>query len=49
MPEMSMRNRITEMCKIEYPIIQGGMHYVGYAEVNGGVGASEWSVARGYE
>lgn len=26
-----MRTRITEMLDIEYPIIQGGMHYVGFA------------------
>lgn len=26
-----MKTRITEMLNIEYPIMQGGMHYVGYA------------------
>jgi len=28
-----MKTRITEMFAIEHPIIQGGMHYVGYAEL----------------
>jgi nitronate monooxygenase len=28
-----MKTRITEMLGIEHPIIQGGMHYVGYAEL----------------
>ena len=28
-----MKTRITEMFGIEYPIIQGGMHYVGFAEL----------------
>ena len=28
-----MKTRITEMFNIEHPIIQGGMHYVGYAEM----------------
>ena len=28
-----MKTRITEMYKIEHPIIQGGMHYVGFAEM----------------
>lgn len=28
-----MRTAITEMFGIKYPIIQGGMHYVGYAEL----------------
>ena len=28
-----MRTRITELLWIEYPIIQGGMHYVGFAEL----------------
>ena len=28
-----MRTRITEMLGIEHPIIQGGMHYVGFAEL----------------
>jgi len=28
-----MKTRITEMFKIEHPIIQGGMHYVGFAEL----------------
>jgi hypothetical protein len=25
----AIKNRITDMCGIEYPIVQGGMHYVG--------------------
>jgi len=28
-----MKTRITELFNIEHPIIQGGMHYVGYAEL----------------
>jgi len=28
-----MKTRITEMLGIQHPIIQGGMHYVGYAEM----------------
>jgi nitronate monooxygenase len=28
-----MRTRITEMLGIQHPIIQGGMHYVGFAEL----------------
>ena len=28
-----MKNRITELFGIEHPIIQGGMHHVGYAEL----------------
>ncbi len=28
-----MKTRITELLKIEYPIIQGGMHYVGFADL----------------
>ena len=28
-----MRTRITELFGIKYPIIQGGMHRVGYAEL----------------
>ena len=23
----------TDLCKVQYPIMQGGMHYVGYAEM----------------
>jgi len=30
---MAIKTRITEMFGIEHPIIQGGMHYVGYAEM----------------
>ena len=28
-----MKTRITELFRIQYPIIQGGMHYVGFAEL----------------
>ena len=28
-----MKTRITELFGIKHPIIQGGMHYVGYAEL----------------
>ncbi len=27
-----MKTRITELLGIEHPIIQGGMHFVGFAE-----------------
>jgi nitronate monooxygenase len=30
---MPLRTTLTELCGIEHPIIQGGMHYVGYAEM----------------
>ena len=29
----SMKTRITELFGIEHPVIQGGMHYVGLAEM----------------
>ncbi len=32
-----MRTKITELFGIEHPIIQGGMHYVGFAELAGAV------------
>ena len=28
-----MKTRITELFGIEHPIVQGGMHYVGFAEL----------------
>ena len=28
-----MKTRITELFGIDHPIVQGGMHYVGYAEL----------------
>ena len=28
-----MKTRITELFGIEHPVIQGGMHHVGYAEM----------------
>src|SRR5262249_48611743 len=31
--EISMKTAITELFGIEHPIIQGGMHYVGFAEL----------------
>lgn len=31
--DIDMKTRITELFGIEYPIIQGGMHYVGFAEL----------------
>jgi hypothetical protein len=31
-----VRTAITEMFGIEHPIIQGGMHYVGFAELAAG-------------
>ena len=30
---MSLSTRITRLCNIKHPVIQGGMHYVGYAEL----------------
>lgn len=30
---MVLKTRITELLGIKHPIIQGGMHYVGYAEM----------------
>jgi len=30
---MSLKTVLTELCGIQHPIIQGGMHYVGYAEL----------------
>src|SRR3546814_9576469 len=30
---LGMRTRITELFGIEHPIIQGGMHYVGFASL----------------
>ena len=29
----NMKTKITELFEIEHPIIQGGMHYVGFAEL----------------
>jgi NADH:quinone reductase (non-electrogenic) len=35
-----MKTKITEMFEIEHPIIQGGMHYVGFAELAAAVSAA---------
>jgi NADH:quinone reductase (non-electrogenic) len=35
-----MKTRITELFEIEHPIIQGGMHYVGFAEMAAAVSAA---------
>jgi len=35
-----MKTRITEMFEIEHPIIQGGMHYVGFAEMAAAVSSA---------
>ena len=35
-----MKTRITELFGIQHPIIQGGMHYVGYAELVAAVSLS---------
>ena len=32
-----MKTKITELFEIEHPIIQGGMHYVGFAELTAAV------------
>jgi len=31
--KMPFKTKLTELCGIEHPVIQGGMHYVGYAEM----------------
>lgn len=31
--DMVLKTKLTELCGIKHPIIQGGMHYVGYAEM----------------
>src|SRR5712671_2289841 len=36
----SMKTKITELFEIEHPIIQGGMHYVGFAEMAAAVSAA---------
>ena len=28
-----LKTRVTDLLKIKYPIVCGGMHYVGYAEL----------------
>jgi NAD(P)H-dependent flavin oxidoreductase YrpB (nitropropane dioxygenase family) len=35
-----MKTKITEMFEIEHPIIQGGMHYVGFAELAAAVSSA---------
>lgn len=30
---MPLRTKLTELLGIEHPIVQGGMHFVGYAEM----------------
>src|SRR5437868_13779078 len=35
-----MKTKITEMFEIEHPIIQGGMHFVGFAELAAAVSAA---------
>ncbi len=43
-----MKTAITEMFGIEHPIVQGGMHYVGLAEMASAVsnagGLGQWDV-----
>ena len=36
-----IKTKITEMFEIEHPIIQGGMHYVGFAEMASAVANAE--------
>ena len=31
--QLNVKTRITELFGIQHPIIQGGMHYVGFAEL----------------
>jgi NAD(P)H-dependent flavin oxidoreductase YrpB (nitropropane dioxygenase family) len=33
MEQTVLKTRITELLGIEHPIIQGGMHYVGFADL----------------
>ena len=40
-----MKTRITELFGIEHPIIQGGMHYVGLAEMAAAVSNAEGSAS----
>ena len=35
-----MKTKITKMLGIEHPVIQGGMHYVGFAELAAAVSNS---------
>ena len=38
-----MKTQITELFGIEHPIIQGGMHFVGFAELAAAVSNALWS------
>src|SRR5882757_4874173 len=38
--DQGMRTRITDLLEIEHPIIQGGMHFVGFAELAAAVSAA---------
>ncbi len=43
-----MKTRITELFGIEHPIIQGGMHYVGFAELAAAVSTpAAWASSPG--
>ena len=50
-----IKTKITEMFEIEHPIIQGGMHYVGFAEMAsavanaGGLGTVSYTHLRAHE
>ena len=39
---LPMKTRITELFGIEHPIVQGGMHFVGLAEMAAAAGAQVW-------
>ena len=41
-----MKTRITELFGIEHPVIQGGMHYVGFAELTAAVSNAGGLVTR---
>jgi len=41
-----MKTRITESFGIEHPVIQGGMHYVGFAELAAAVSNAGGLVTR---
>lgn len=41
-----MKTRITELFGIEHPVVQGGMHYVGFAELAAAVSNAGGLVTR---
>ena len=43
---MAFKTRVTELLEIEHPIVQGGMHYVGYATMAAAVSGGRSVKAR---